>query len=207
MAIKVTIKDADGTLIDKDVGLREAWNYLPEKEWKEEAKKAELEYFFDNHKYCAKCGSKLERFSEISNKCPNCGEEVFPHLSSAILALIKREDEALLVHARSFRNPKMYALVAGFVETGENLEECVSREVQEETSLEIKNIKYFGSQSWPFPSQLMIAFTAEYESGEIRFADNELSSGGWFSKDNLPELPTMPSLSRMLIDAWIKGEV
>ena len=76
----------------------------------------------------------------------------------------------------------MYALVAGFVETAESLEECVAREVMEETSLKIRDIRYFGSQSWPFPSQLMVAFTAKYDSGELEFADGELTSGGWFSK-------------------------
>lgn len=204
MGVKVKVTEESGEIVEREVGLREAWNFMPEEEWKKEAKQAELDHFFKTHKYCGRCGSLLERSSKISMKCPACGDEVFPQLSPAILVLVRRGEEALLVHARSFRNPGMYALVAGFVETGETLEECVAREVKEETSLNIKNIKYFGSQSWPFPSQLMIAFTADYESGEIRFADNELSSGRWFSRDSLPELPTMPSLSRILIDNWIQ---
>lgn len=194
-------------MIIKKNGLREAWNYLSEAEWRNEAKKAELKYFFDNNRFCSKCGQELEKNSDISLKCNACGTEIFPHLSPAILVLIKRGEEALLVHARNFRNTDMHALVAGFVETGETLEECVAREVLEETSISIRNIRYFNSQSWPFPSQLMIAFTAEYDSGNICLADNELSSAHWFTRTSLPVLPTMPSLSRVLIDAWIRGEV
>ena len=101
----------------------------------------------------------------------------------------------------------MFALVAGFVETGESLEECVMREVREETSLEIGNIRYFGSQSWPFPSPLRVAFTADYLSGDIIFADEELTEGGWFDRKNVPPLPTLPSLSRRLIDAWLNNNI
>lgn len=207
MNVKVKIKEASGEIVEKEMELREAWNYIPKSQWIKEAKKAELNYFFDNNKFCSKCGKQLEQSTEISLKCPACGNEIFPQLSPAILVLIKRGEDALLVHARNFRNPEMHALVAGFVETGETLEECVEREVYEETSLRINNITYFGSQSWPFPSQLMIAFTADYLSGNIEFADNELSSAKWFSRDALPVLPTMHSLSRILIDAWINGEV
>ena len=191
---------------EREVGLREAWNYMTEEEWKQEARKAELDYFFSTHRFCGTCGAAMQPSTDISLKCPACGREDFPSLSPAILVLVKRGKEALLVHARSFTRP-VYALVAGFVETGENLEECVRREIHEETSLEVSIIRYFGSQSWPFPSQLMIAFTADYAGGELRFADGELSAGGWFSRGNPPALPTLPSLSRQLIDAWISGKL
>lgn len=206
--MSVTVKITEqGKVIKKEMDLREAWNHMPKAEWLKEAKKAELNYFFETNKFCGKCGCVLDRSSDISLKCRKCGSEIFPALSPAILVLIKRGEQALLVHARNFKNPDMHALVAGFVETGENLEECVAREVMEETSISIKNIRYFGSQSWPFPSQLMIAFTAEYNSGDIKLADNELSSALWFSRESLPVLPTMPSLSRILIDAWISKTV
>ena len=191
---------------EREVGLREAWNFMTEEEWKQEARKAELDYFFSTHRFCGTCGAAMQPSTDISLKCPACGREDFPSLSPAILVLVKRGEEALLVHARSFTRP-VYALVAGFVETGENLEDCVRREIREETSLEVSNIRYFGSQSWPFPSQLMIAFTADYAGGELRFADGELSAGGWFSRRNPPALPTLPSLSRQLIDAWISGKL
>ena len=95
-------------------------------------------------------------------------------------------------------------MVAGFLETGENLEECVAREVMEETRLKIKNISYFGSQSWPYPSGLMVGFIADYESGKVELQDNELSSGSFYTRDNLPELPHKLSLARKMIDWWLE---
>lgn len=192
---------------EREVGLREAWNYLPPDEYRREVRRAELEHFRNTHRYCGICGRPTEPATEISVKCPGCGREYFPVLSPAVLVLVRDGERALLVHAKSFARPEMFALVAGFVETGETLEECVAREVAEETTLKISNIRYFGSQSWPFPSQLMVAFTADYDSGELRFADGELSSGSWFTRESLPPLPTLPSLSRTLIDAWIAGKV
>lgn len=191
---------------EREVGLREAWNYLPEEEWKRAARDAEISFFRETHRFCGSCGTAMQPSSEISVKCPQCGREDFPALTPAVLVLVRDGEKALLVHARNFRKP-VFALVAGFVETGETLEECVAREVKEETDLTIRNIRYFGSQSWPFPSQLMIAFTAEYQAGELKFADGELTDGGWFSRENPPLLPTMPSLSRQLIDEWVNNRI
>ncbi len=196
----------------KEVSLREAWNYLTPAEWKKAVREAELSHFRNTHRFCGCCGATMAPSSEISMKCEECGHEDFPSLSPAVLVLVTRkgidgEREALLVHARSFSRQEMFALVAGFVETGETIEECVAREVKEETSLDIDNIRYYASQSWPFPSQLMIAFTANYAGGEIKFADNELSAGGWFTRIDPPQLPTLPSLSRQLIDEWLAGNI
>lgn len=96
------------------------------------------------------------------------------------------------------------SLVAGFLETGETLEECVAREVKEETGLEVKNITYFGNQPWPYPSGLMVGFIADYAGGEINLQDEELSSGDFYTRDNLPELPRKLSLARKMIDWWIE---
>lgn len=183
-------------------GLRESYLLLPEGEFLKAAKAAELLNFGRTTVFCPTCGTRLERATEISKKCPSCGRELFPSLSPAILVLVKRGEKALLVHARNFSRP-MYALVAGFVETGETLEECVDREVMEETGLRVKNIRYFGSQSWPFPSQLMVGFTADWAGGEIELRDGELTSAAWFSRDEVPMLPTPPSLSRRIIDSWL----
>ena len=120
--------------------------------------------------------------------------------------MVKKEDKILLVHARNFKRP-FKSLVAGFVETGESLEECVQREVKEETSLEVSHVRYFGSQEWPYPSGLMIGFVADYISGEIQFLDDELSSGDFYSKENLPMLPQKLSLARKMIDAWMEGKI
>ena len=112
-------------------------------------------------------------------------------------------DEAiLLVHARNFRG-NHYGLVAGFLETGESLEECVKREVREETGIKIRNLRYFDSQPWPYPFGLMVGFTADYDSGELHLQKAELSEGGWFTRDNMPSIPDRASIARRLIDDWL----
>ncbi len=100
-------------------------------------------------------------------KCPQCRNEMYPPISTAIIVLVRRGEEILLVHAHNFRGT-FYGLVAGFLEAGETLEQCVRREVMEETGLSIKNITYFDSQPWPYPSGLMVGFFADYENGEIK---------------------------------------
>ena len=138
----------------------------------------------------------------IMKKCPNCGREIYPVISTAILVLVRKEDSLLLVHARNFKGT-FNSLVAGFLETGETLEECVAREVKEETGLDVKNIRYFGSQPWPYPSGLMVGFIADYAGGDIHLQDDELSSGNFYTRDHLPELPRKLSLARKMIDWWI----
>ena len=186
----------------RECGLRDSYRVLPADDYRLAAKGAELLFWDRNRRFCPACGTPLRRNTEISKICPKCGSELFPSLSPAVLVLVRRDDKALLVHARNFKRP-FFGLVAGFVETGESLEECVAREVKEETSLDIKNIRYFGSQSWPFPFNMMIGFTADYAGGEIRFADEELSEGRFFGRDEVPELATPPSLARTMIDSWL----
>ena len=127
---------------------------------------------------------------------------MWPSLATAIIVLVHRGDEVLLVHARNFRG-NFFGLVAGFVETGESLEEAVHREVMEETGLTITNLRYFGSQPWPYPSGLMVGFHADYVSGEIKLQKEELAAGQWFTKDNLPEIPEKLSIARRIIDDWL----
>ena len=115
-----------------------------------------------------------------------------------------RGKEVLLVNARNFRR-NFFGLVAGFVETGESLEEAVHREVMEETGLTITNLRYFGSQPWPYPSGLMVGFHADYVSGEIKLQKEELAAGQWFTKDNLPEIPEKLSIARRIIDDWLSN--
>ena len=110
--------------------------------------------------------------------------------------------EVLLVRARNFRG-NHYGLVAGFLETGESLEECVERELREEVGIRIKNLKYFGSQPWPYPFGLMVGFTADYADGDIHLQKEELTEGGWFTRDNMPPIPDKASIARMLIDDWL----
>ena len=170
----------------------------------EAACKAKQIVFWDSHsKYCPSCGTQTYLLTDIAKKCPNCGHEQYPPITPAIIVRIERGDEILLVHNLRFRT-NFYGLVAGFVEAGETFEQCVEREVMEETGLKVKNIKYFGNQSWPFPSGIMIGYTAEYASGSIKIQEDELTDARFFNKDNLPELPGKMSIARRLIDDWIR---
>lgn len=186
------------------VDLRESFHVLTESDYRLAGKASELLYFDACHRYCGLCGSPMEWVSSISKRCTHCGEELWPKLSTAIIVLIHRGEEALLVKAKNFRRD-YYGLVAGFVETGESLEECVSREVMEETGLRITNIRYFGSQPWPYPMGLMVGFHADYVEGEIVLGDGELRDAAFFTRDHIPAIPGKMSMARLLIDDWLNG--
>lgn len=162
----------------------------------------ELLYWDANTRFCGVCGAPMRMSTDISKKCTSCGKEVWPQLSTAVIVLISRGDDLLLVRARNFTSA-FYGLVAGFVETGETLEDAVRREVMEETGLTIKNLRYWKSQPWPYPCGLMAGFYAEYESGDIHLQRSELSNGAWFRYDNLPRIPEKLSIARQLIDNWL----
>lgn len=185
-------------------GLRASYDLIPLFHYQTAGKAREIIYWDETNRFCSACGTPLERKEEIMKKCPQCGKEVYPAISTAILVLIRKEESLLLAHAHNFKG-NFNSLIAGFLETGETLEECVEREVKEETGLEVKNIRYFGNQPWPYPSGLMIGFIADYASGEIRLQEEELSSGGFYTKDNLPELPRKLSLARKMIDWWLEN--
>ena len=155
--------------------------------------------------FCGCCGEQTRHCDDHPAKvCPSCNSLFFPQISPAMLVIIWRGDEILLGRSAHFL-PGVYSALAGFVDPGESLEACVEREVQEEVGLCIKNIRYFSSQSWPFPSNLMLGFFAEYDSGDIRVDQDELEDAQWFNIHNLPALPNTISLSRRLIDAHIAG--
>lgn len=187
-------------------GLRASYYKLSDELYRKAGKCEELLYWNRNTVYCGVCGCRMKMHTDISKKCENCGKEVWPQLATAIIVQIHRGDEILLVHARNFRG-NFFGLVAGFVETGETLEEAVQREVMEETGLKIKNIRYFGSQPWPYPCGLMVGFNADYDSGEIRLQESELAAGAWFTKDNLPQIPESLSIARRLIDNWLESRL
>jgi NAD+ diphosphatase len=161
------------------------------------------------HQYCGQCGTPTEDPGyERAKRCPNCGLVAYPRLSPAIIiAVVRRTEEgSRLLLARSHRHPPgRYSVVAGYVEPGESLEECAYREVCEEVGIRIKNMRYFGSQPWPFPNSLMIGFTAEYDGGEIRLEESEIADAGWFAADALPGLPPRMTIARQLIDWFAAG--
>ena len=185
-------------------GLRASFYKLPYNQYLKAGKCQEILYWDQNTKFCGVCGGPMKLHTDISKRCTCCGKEVWPQLATAIIVLIHKDDEVLLVHARNFRGD-FFGLVAGFVETGETLEEAVEREVKEETGLSVKNIRYFASQPWPYPSGLMVGFTADYLSGEIELQRSELSDGGWYSRDNLPYLPDPSSIAYRLIMDWVNN--
>ena len=156
------------------------------------------------HEYCGACGAKAVRLQdERAKKCPVCGLINYPRISPAIIVGIFKEDKILLARSKSFPG-KRFSVIAGFLEPGETLEECVQREIMEEVGITVKNIKYFGNQPWPFPHSMMIGFTADYESREICVDDKEIAEADWFTVKDLPEIPTGISISRELIDYFIE---
>ena len=190
----------------KWVGLRQSYYKLSPSIYQIAGKCAELLYWDAHTQYCGTCGHKMIWHSPISKQCTHCQKQIWPSPAPAIIVLIHRGKEVLLVHAKNFRGD-FFGLVAGFVETGENLEEAVIREVKEETGLSIKNLRYFGSQPWPYPFGLMLGFNADYDSGELHLQYEELEKGSWFQKDDMPTIPEKLSIARKLIDAWLAEEV
>ena len=186
------------------IGVRASYDYISADEYLSAGKAFQILYWDEHSRFCPVCGTPMEQQTPIMKKCPKCGNEMYPPVSTAIIVLIRKGKEILLVHARNFRGT-FHGLVAGFLEAGETLEQCVEREVMEETGLKVKNITYFGSQPWPYPSGLMVGFIADYESGEIKLQADELSSGSFYSKDNLPEIPRKLSIARKLIDWWLEN--
>jgi NAD+ diphosphatase len=157
-----------------------------------------------HHRYCGKCGNAtLRQADEYAMRCPACGLIVYPRISPAVMVLVRDGDRLLLARSPHFK-PAVFSALAGFVEPGETLEECVAREVREEVGIEIANLRYFHSQPWPFPNSLMVAFFADYAGGEITPDPKEIEAADWFAPEALPLLPDPVSISRRLIDAALQ---
>lgn len=156
-----------------------------------------------SHLFCGRCGNPTEdKTDERAKICHQCGLINYPRLSPAIIVAVRKGNQLLLAHNKRFRRG-YYSVLAGFVEPGETLEDCVGREVYEEVNIKVKNIRYFGSQPWPFPNSLMVAFTAEYAGGRIKVNRNEIIDAAWFPADNLPSIPPKITIARDLID-WFR---
>ena len=157
-----------------------------------------------SHRYCGRCGGPTEdRADERAKACPKCGLSCFPRLSPAVIVAVVKGNHLLLGTSPRFRSG-FWSVLAGFVEPGETLEECVAREVHEEVGILVKNVRYFGSQPWPFPDSLMVGFTAEYAGGEITIDDAEITEAKWFSATDLPTIPPKGSIARSLIDWFVE---
>jgi NAD+ diphosphatase len=157
------------------------------------------------HRFCGVCGTPTElQAHERSRKCPACGHSAYPRLSPAMMVLIHRGRELLLARSPHYA-PGMYSALAGFVEAGESLEDCVHREVLEEVGVTVQGLRYFGSQSWPFPHSLMVAYTAQWAGGEVVPQEDEIEAAGWFDIDALPGIPPRFSIAGHLIRDTIEA--
>jgi len=188
-------------------GLRKVYGRLDEDLFALAGRALQIIDWDRTHCFCSRCGSETRTHAtERAKECLKCGLLHFPRLAPAIIVLVRRQNEILLARARRFTTA-MYSTIAGFVEPGETLEEAVMREMKEESGITVKDIRYFGSQPWPFPHSLMIGFTANYASGQISVNDEENIDVGWYTPQNLPpQLPGEMSIARMLIDSFLQKQ-
>lgn len=165
----------------------------------------QLLHWYDNHRYCGKCGAlTVPHGFERVLVCTSCKLHFYPRINPCVIVLVIRQDEILL--ARHFgKTSAFFSCLAGFMEVGETPEETVVREVQEEVGIEVENIRYMRSQSWPFPSQLMLGFFADYKSGDIHVDGKEIAEAGWFRRADLPIIPTAGiSVAGQLIELFLQ---
>lgn len=154
------------------------------------------------NQYCGVCGTKYKPVNKNrSKKCPHCSHLLFPQTSMAVITGILKDGKILLAHNANFPEG-LYSLIAGFVELGESLESAVQREIMEEVGLKVKNIRYFGSQPWPFPNSMMIGFLADYDSGDINTDNVEILEAHWYTPDEFPDIPHEYSIARKIINYY-----
>lgn len=163
----------------------------------------QLRHWEQSSRFCSRCGGEMQRLAgEWGKRCRTCSAVHFPHIHPCVIVIVQRPGEVLLTRKAQWA-PNRYSLIAGFVDVGECLEEAVIREVREETGVEVDNVRYLGSQAWPFPSQLMIGYRADYVSGDVVAEEKELEDARWFSLDALPDLPPRRSIARYLLDTCL----
>ena len=196
------VAPADGLILQ---GLRESFDRLEEGLIWIAGRANQLVDWNRSHQFCGRCGQPTEdRTEERAKICRACGLINYPRLSPAVIVAVVKGDRLLLACNKRFK-AGFYSVLAGFVEPGETLEDCVAREIREEVGISVKNIRYFGSQPWPFPNSLMTAFVAEYAGGQIRIDRSEITDAAWFSANNLPAIPPRITIARHLIDWFVNG--
>src|SRR4030042_2061883 len=203
------VEVAEGTILSTGMtfkGLRQIYGCLNEDLFWIAARAVQIVDWDRTNQFCGKCGVELRmKTTERAKECPQCGLLLFPRLAPAIIVLVERGNKLLLARSRYFPSD-MYSVIAGFVEPGESLEEAVVRELNEEVGVDVKDIRYFGSQPWPFPHSLMIGFIATYAGGALFLDDEEIEDAGWFTADNLPRIPDKISIARKLIDWFLEKQ-
>ncbi len=186
------------------LSIKDAVILLPQAVFELIAKASQFAFFHQTHQYCGRCGRRMKRVKwEVANHCFSCHHRCYPKLSPCIIVAITRnlgtKTEILLAKGKRSSSAK-FSVLAGFVEPGETIEAAVEREVMEEVGISICNVKYFASQAWPFPHNLMLGFVAEYDSGEIEIDPKEIAEAGWFDIKQLPEVPRPYSIAGRLIE-------
>jgi NAD+ diphosphatase len=183
-------------------GIRALYGRVDETLYALAGRAAQIVAWDRDHQFCGRCGTPTEQVDgERARRCPVCGLNAFPRVSPAIIVLIERGETILLARGHHFQ-PGRFGIIAGFVEPGETLEEAVRREIREEVGLAVTDVRYFGSQPWPFPHGIMIGFNAVSAAGEIQLDPQEMAEAGWYTLDDLPMVPQKLSIARRLIDAW-----
>ena len=189
------------------IGLRELWGRLDEARLGIAGQALQLIEWDRSHGFCGRCGTPTERRAdERARHCAACGLTAYPRLSPVVMVRVLREDGRILLARAPRFAPGVYSVLAGFVEAGETLEQAIHREVAEEVGIQVRNLRYFASQSWPFPHSLMIAFSADYADGELRVDGREIVDAGWFSPTDLPGLPSPMSMAWRLIQDFVTPE-
>lgn len=184
--------------------LRQLFSELAEEEFAIATRALGLTAWDQDFRFCGRCGAPTERSAtERMRSCPSCKFTAYPRLSPAVIVLVERDGKCLLARNARTRMP-FYSTLAGFVEVGETLEQCVAREIREEAGIELADIHYFGSQPWPFTSSLMIGFTATWAGGEIVAEPSEIFDADWFAPDAIPVVPPKLSIARALIDDFVQ---
>ena len=189
------------------ISIREVWHRFGHDTFLKTGGAWQFANWFRNTKFCSCCSAELKTSeNDYGRICKSCGKTFYAPLSPAIIVAVTRNGKLLLAHNANFSNNR-YSIIAGFVEPGESLEMTVEREISEEVSIKVKNIKYFGSQPWPFPNSLMLGFTAEWEAGEILPDGNEIVTANWFSKNEIENLniPDGASIARRLINNYMQN--
>lgn len=185
--------------------LRSLHGLLDDESWHLAGLARHLMHWEATHAFCGVCGARTVHAEvEEARRCPACDYRAYPRIAPSMIVAVTKGDELLLARGTRFPLP-FYSVLAGFVEPGETLEECVHREVREEVGIEVQDLRYFGSQPWPFPDTLMVAFTATYAAGELHPDRREIAEAGWFRRDALPNLPGRFSIARKLIDWFVES--
>jgi len=165
----------------------------------------QIALFMRTHRFCGQCGRAMQQIDwEMAMQCSRCKHRCYPRISPCIIVSIRYKDKILLAQGKPHLSQQMFSTLAGFVESGERLEQAVHREVFEEVGIQIKNLRYFSSQPWPFPHSLMVGFLADFDSGEIKVDGKEILEAYWFDPDKLPNIPPKLSIAGQLIQHTLK---